>query len=239
MALAFLVCGTNRAVAEFIVWDYGPTTGPATPPEGNRSVFVNMSNGQNFLDTVSFAADTSITGLNLFTSSSRLPPHGDLYHVRFRQDAGGVPGAVFSEFDVPATAIDFIGDFKTTTGNPADVYRVSLRFDAVHLAAGTTYWTGASGLNFDIGTYGVVGPGPGRTAQLSGSQFLFINTITGDLMFQLVSDTQVGTVPEPSSVLLLTGGLAVLGCFARARRWFATGGVARPAASAALPSVRC
>jgi hypothetical protein len=130
---------------------------------------------------------------------------------------------VFSEFDVPATAIDFIGNFVTTRGNPADVYRVSLRFDAVTLAAGTIYWAGASGLDFDIGTYGVVGPGDGRTAQLAGSEFLLLNPITGDLMFQLVSDAPGVAVPEPSSALLLAGGLAVLGCFVRARRGFATG----------------
>jgi hypothetical protein len=155
-----------------IVWDYGPDTGLATPPEGGGSVLVNVSNGQNFADSVSFSKDTPVSGLSFYTSGSRLPMGGTHYHVKFLIDEGGRPGPALAEFDVMAQSIDFIGVFTTTAGNSTDVHRVSLQFPPVLLPKRTTYWVGAAGLLFDAGLYGVVGPGDEQMAFLDGSTLI-------------------------------------------------------------------
>ena len=171
-----------------IVWDFGPGTGLATPAEGNGVVFFSASNNQNFVDAVSFGHDTEITGLNVFTSSSHLPLVGTHFRVKILADVGGMPGAPLLEVDVEPTAITFAGLFPAAGGAMTDVYRVNLRFPPITLQGQTTYWVGASGLDFDAGAYGVLGAGDGQMMAFSGetrvgpapSQF-------GDLMLQLQS----------------------------------------------------
>ena len=179
-----------QANAAEVVWDFGPTTGETTPPEGNGTVLVNASNDQNLADLVMFSTETTITGYSLFTASSHLPPNNPQYGpflVRFWADNNGRPGAVLREVQVNTAPLEPLGNFLTTAGNTTDVHRISLNFEPVVLAANTRYWVGASGLNYDVGTYGVVAPGDGQMAQMSGANFqTLISGVFGDLMFQLV-----------------------------------------------------
>ena len=172
-----------------LVLDVGPGSGPLTPAEGRCAVLFNASNNQNFVDRVFFRRDTEITGLNIFTSSSHLPLLGTHLRVKILQDNAGVPGAPLAEFDVEPTSVTFVGMFPTSGGQLADVHRVRLRFNPVHLEAGTPYWVGASGLNFDSGLYGVLGAGDGQMMMFLGDTLIGpAPAFFGDLLFELVSE---------------------------------------------------
>ena len=173
-----------------IVWDFGPETGLLTPPEGAGAVLFSASNNQNFVEAVSFRRDTAITGLNVFTSSSHLPLLGTHFRVKILTDDGGVPGAPLRVFDVAPTSVTFAGMFPTAGGQMTDVHRVSLRFAPIELQGGATHWVGASGLDFDAGTYGVLGAGDGLMMMFSGDTLVGpAPPFFGDLMFQLSTRT--------------------------------------------------
>jgi hypothetical protein len=191
-------------IADSIVWDFGPAAGLLTPPEGGSSVWVNMSNGQNFSDSVSFPTGTSITGYNLFTAWSHSVNFNNSFCVRFWADSAGQPGSLLNEVDLTSNDAQFMGNFKTISGRMTDVYQISLRFAPVLLSAHTTYWVGASGLNDDVGTYGVAAPGDGRCAEMWGANASLVGSQFGDLSFQLVG------VPEPSAFALLVAGSALV-----------------------------
>lgn len=189
---SMLMLAASSLLAESIVLDYGPLTGHLTPREGLSSVWVNMSNGQNFADSVNFANDTTIVGYNLFTASSRLSPFINTFAVRLWSSNIGSPGSLLSEVDLVSTNVQFIGNLLTTAGIQTDVYQISLRFDPIVLKANQTYWIGASGLNHDIGTYGVLSTGDHTVVQMNGLNYAFSTTLLGDVCFQLVA------IPEPS-----------------------------------------
>jgi len=207
LPLAFFILSLvspTCVMADIIVWDFGPATGLLTPQEGGSSAFVNMSNGQNFSDSVSFATDTFIKGYNLFTAGSRSVNFDKPFCVRFWADNAGRPGSLVDEVDLIPSGVKFVGNFKTISGQMTDVYQISLVFAPVLLNAHTTYWVGASGLNYDVGTYGVVAPGDGRFAQMSEDSVSWVGSQFGDLSFQLVA------VPEPSVFALFVASSALV-----------------------------
>ena len=106
--------------------------------------------------------------------------------MKILTDDGGVPGAPLRVFDVAPTSITFAGIFPTAGGQMTDVYRVSLRFAPIELQGGATHWVGASGVDFDAGTYGVLGAGDGQMMVFSGDTLVGpAPPFFGDLMLQL------------------------------------------------------
>ena len=200
--------------ADTLIWDYGPTRGSISDwPEGNAEA------GQNFSDSVVFPTATTVTGYNLYSESHHLWPFTGSFCVRFWNDNGGTPGSLIREFDiwnVPSTQFQFLNNFTNSGGWAMDLYKVSLSFDPIVLEANKTYWVGASGLNWDCGTYSIFGAGDGSWAQMSGSSLAWMSNQFGDLMFQLVGEP----IPEPS--VLAFAGLAAVIWFRRSalpKKW--------------------
>jgi len=202
--LSLVLMPARVTATDIIVWDFGPSTGLLTPPEGGSSAFGNLSSGQNYLDSVIFPTDTYISGYNLFTAGSRSENFDEQFLVLFWTDKNGGPFSVIGQMTMNASDVEFLGNYATTGGHMTDVYEISLRFAPILLHANTRYWVGASGLIFDMGTYGVVGPGDGGRMLMSGGIAVGWDNQFGDLAFQLVS------VPEPSAFALFAAASALM-----------------------------
>lgn len=208
---AFLAAGAAHAAqpvsppANPVVWDKGPSTGPA------GDVWSNQTAGQNFADSVTLAHTTFITGYNYFTVFDLSADNAsDAFHLKVLADAGGQPGAYLTQEDIGFTSVESVG---------GGIDELSFTFAPIEFTAGTTYWVGLSGNGFEAAQLSVLDPGYDGMAQFDGASFDFMATgangftDVGDQMFQLT-----GVVPEPANLALMTAGLAFVGFAARRRR---------------------
>ena len=118
-----------------VVWDKGPSTGPA------GDVWSNQTAGQNFADSVTLAHTTFITGFNYFTVFDLSGDNAsDAFHLKVLADAGGQPGAYLTQEDIGFTSVESIG---------GGIDELSFTFAPIEFTAGTTYWIGLSGNGFE------------------------------------------------------------------------------------------
>jgi hypothetical protein len=193
------------ASANPIVWDKGPSTGPA------GDAWSNQTAGQNFADSVTLAHTTFITGFNYFTVLDLSGDNAsDAFHLKVLADAGGQPGAYLTQEDI---------GFQAVTSIVGGIEELSFQFAPIEFTAGTTYWVGLSGNGFEAAQLSVLDPGFDGMAQFDGASFDFMATgangftDVGDQMFQLT-----GVVPEPANIALMAAGLALVGFAVRRRR---------------------
>ena len=195
---------------EFIVWNYGPQTGIATPAIGGY--WGNRMGVQYFADNVELPTVSTISGFNLFTASDAMPPEGNSYRVTFYNDNSGAPGTIFAQHNITAQSIEYAGNFPAEYDTHKDVYQVNLRFTPVTVSANATFWVGATSIGYNIGQVGVIGPGDGLVAQWASDGSMTTTRNIGDTMFQLVA------IPEPSRAALLIFGAALASSRAITRR---------------------
>ena len=182
-----------------------------SPTGSYRGTWGNIVNSQNFLVKFTLAAETNITGFDIFTDNI----HGSIgqaVRMRIRADAGGSPLAanLFSFDDTIDVSTPFMGGSKI----------VGTNFSAITLGIGT-YWIGMSGLTSDIGwsAYDNGGPvqNPNQRA-LFGEQADPLAPNIRDLAFRIRGDDVTGAVPEPSTWLMLLFGFGAIGASLRYRR---------------------
>ena len=176
------------------MWDQGPATGTAV-----GIYWSNVYVSQSFAEQVSFASDTEVGGYNFFAFGD-LSGHAGLADFRLRifSDASGQPGSVIFTDDLAYSSAYLDGGFNT----------YHFDFTAQTFLAGTTYWVGMTGINFDPGQntlHGLAG-GDDTMAQFNGGDTFSYTTspYVGDQMFQLTGKRAAG-VPDEASTVFLTG----------------------------------
>jgi hypothetical protein len=195
MIATLLWCSTSYAS---IIWDYSPAT---TGGEVSADDWINNYNMQSFAEAVSFASDTTVGGIDIYSTSS-YGYIGESVTVRLWSDSTGQPGTLLNTIVTTITAIDTDGAVGNNNRKHADITPLTL-------TAGTTYWIGMTGTGENhinqTGLFGVSG-GDGKMAQFNGSDtFSYFTDVTGDMAFRLEDTTNA--VPEPTTMLLLGFGL--------------------------------
>lgn len=202
--LGLTIAGWSVAANAGIVWDYSPGTTGGTGETNYSNWWYN--NGQNFVDKISFGANATLTGMDIYRGGS-WGQVGDLAIIHIFNDTGGEPGAMFSTFTETVSVVD-------AEGAISGVSRMHVDFtNPVSLLANTTYWIGMSaaaapyfftqmGLQHNV-------PGDSSMWLMRGDTPQGSWNGLGDMAFRL-SGT-VGSVPEPASLTLLGLGLAGLG----------------------------
>jgi len=164
---AALAAGSDPLSDTMVLFDHGPDTGT------NTGCWANESGWQNFADRAILPRTALIQSISIFTC---LAPTEGTVHLKVLANADRIPGAALYEEDGVPSAWEPSG-----TG-----YKVSFTLATPFLAqAGTPYWYGLSGNNFDLGMYSVRSPGDGKTAAFTWNTFSFMKRF-GDQMFQLM-----------------------------------------------------
>lgn len=172
----------------------------------------NVSTSQNFLTKFTLAANTTLTGADIYSEWPRLENVlGRSATIKFRLDNGGVPMATdHLNFSANISAVDNLG----STTLPM-VKRLHVDFGAKKLAAGT-YWFGMSGTTQEIGL-SLEHFVPGANPLYLGDKNNF-SRIQADtkMAFNLYGST--AGVPEPASWALMLFGFGAVGFSLRSNR---------------------
>jgi hypothetical protein len=201
-----------KAADAAIVWDYSPkTTGAVVSPSvGNW--FTNMSTKQNFAEQFLLPQSTTLTGMDVYTISSRAAVEKSVT-VRLWEDYEGAPKTLLKDFTETLAIVDVEG--ASTDPNPTMV-RAFARFnEPIRLLANMRYWIGMSGTGdgeSDLGQLALVNlnaPGDSRMAQFSDKMFTGLtNNEVGDQAFRLHGN--ISEVPTPAMIPgLLSFGMAI------------------------------
>lgn len=202
-----------------VIWDYSPAASPGATLTGE---WANSSMGQNFAERVSFAAGASVTGIDIY-SAGLFGDVGSPVVIRIWNGVG-VPGALLAVFPTVISIEDNDGAGAAVSPNgygPLTRKHADISFA---MLPGVSYWIGMSGDGFELGQIGLQAVDDGQMAQFSGAFFSHLADL-GDQAFRLEGD--VGAVPEPSSIALLTLGLTTVAMLKRQRRRL---GISRPSA---------
>jgi hypothetical protein len=199
-----LLSTPDRAAAA-IVWDHSP----ATTGADIYGPWSNISSGQNFSDQFLLGQDTTLTGMDIYTSNA-YPSIGQSVTVRLWSDNGGTPGTLLQSFTEALAAVD-----TQSAGSDLWVRRAFASFvNPVSVLANTRYWIGMSGTDSELAQLTLTGPnapGDNTTVGFNGKTFL-TNYSIGDQAFRLHGKTT--EVPTP----LLLPGLVGMGMAAWRRR---------------------
>jgi hypothetical protein len=168
-----LLAVSGSAMAQDIVWDYGPQTGP------NGGCWANNNTWQNFAERVVLDEATRINGYQHFTCIDGIS--GMQFEIKFLADDNGVPGAEVARFEL--TNFDALMEGAE--------FRYDFRFDDVLLEAGT-WWVGLDGVGFEAGQSSInPGPGDSLMAQFNAESYGFMTGV-GDQMFRLLGNSPRG-----------------------------------------------
>jgi hypothetical protein len=173
--------------------------------------WISFSTTQNFAERVSFPAQATLTGMDIYTES--LSPGAILGRsatVRLWTGTSFLPTALVTEFTQVISAVDTDGAARQLQ------IRAHVDFTTPLVLTGNSiYWIGMSGMNFNLGQHGLVGnfPDDSRMAQFEGTTYQFrTETGVGDMAFRLSGTV----VPEPTCAVGL--GCAMVGLVLRRRR---------------------
>jgi len=207
VSLATALALGSAASHAAIVWDWSPQATGGTVTSDNWS---NESPGQHFAERVSFAAATSITGIDIYNNAA-WGTFGTAVKITIWENSGGQPGNVLAQYQTSVT----IADTDGAVGGQQ--HRLHADFAAFAMAANVDYWIGMAGDGTSLtqtGLQGVAG-GDSRMAQFNSNDVFsyFTDVSVGDMAFRLHGDA--GAVPAPLTASLVLAGLAAAGATRR------------------------
>lgn len=198
ISAAMLFVLTTTANAAPVVWDYSPDTTGASVVNN----WQNISNRQNFVERFELSADTVLSGMDIFSTTSS-GNFGFIATIRVFSNNSGTPDTKLYEFTETDHVIDSVG----TLSQPS-LSRKHVDFTVpVSLAAGS-YFIGMSGSG-DIAQAGLLNIDDNGIWQLSGGTISRFSNGIGDMAFRLFGE--VSSVPAPSAFVLVGLGLIGLG----------------------------
>jgi hypothetical protein len=201
---ALLSLTASISLAGPIVLDLSPATTHGTI---SSDFWTNVGNGQHFAEKVSFAADTLITGMDIYMGNS-YGQLNDAAVVSIWKNKSNAPGSLLTSF---ATVVSVVDKDGATASN----HRLHVDFGGFTMLASQAYWIGMTPKTANWAQTGLQNlPGhDSKMAQFSGASYVYMTgNFVGDMAFRL---STVNAVPEPGSLALF--GLALAG-FAAARR---------------------
>jgi hypothetical protein len=201
-----------HAARASVVWDYSPDTTHGSL--GNASLTSEFG-GQNFLEWVYFSQATTLTGMDIYSSSAYGALGEDATAAIYSYDNSGAPHSLLDLVTMPIDAIDGQG-----TASIPSLDRKHMDFGRPIVLQAGAYWVGMSGAGGDLTQASLMGVQNDSMAQMNGTQFVGY-TYVGDMAFRLddgdTTDGDPTDVPEPASLGLLAGAALLVGAAATRR----------------------
>jgi hypothetical protein len=207
--VTLIFASTRPAVADFVVYsDFGPGqtygTGyysisgggsdPGPVPGYGFALAQSFVPTSNFLFTSVELALTDIVGTNAIT-------------VSLMSDAGGHPGTILESFSVTGL-----------TRYPGSVLETLVSTTNTPLNAGTTYWIAAMPVSLDTAAGWMINSTGATGRSRTVNDYVTWVALAEDSAAFEVTGVQVTSVPEPSSLTLLSIGAAALAAWRWGRR---------------------